>query len=180
MARWKLQTSHYLNTLGGVEWEYSAVQSGKSVRRRFPVPRYLDINDPGDWTLKVGSGLPVEWGGNDDSAGGIIVVCKPGAGSPGDIEFTGDPSPNMLPLDGEAKAISDSFRSRWNFAPSDEGISHSQMLVDAIEDLKETQLNRPPETVKIEGLDTVLAQLAATQKLIADALISQHQPSRRA
>lgn len=170
MARWKLQTSHYLNTLNGTEWEYSAVQGGKAVRRRFPVPRYLDILDPGDWTLKVGNGLPVEWGGNDDSAGGIIVVCQPGKGQPGDIEFVGDPSPNMLPLDDEAKAISDSFRDRWNFAPSDEGISHSQMLVDAIEDLKETQLNRGPETVKIEGLDSVLASLAEGQKLIAQAL----------
>ena len=47
MARWKLMTSHYLNT-PGEEWEYTENDrnTGRPRRIKFPVPRLLDINDP--------------------------------------------------------------------------------------------------------------------------------------
>lgn len=110
MARWKLGTPHTL-WIKGVTWEYKEVDraTGKFVRKTWNVPRPLDPNDPGDWNVQLG---------RDD---GMIVVCLPGKGEPNDFEFyknskydePGQPTPDMEPIDAEAKAISAELQKKW-------------------------------------------------------------------
>jgi len=173
MARWRLMTSHYLNTVVPVEWEYSAVQSGKQIRKRFHVPRYLDINDPGDWTIKVGCGTPVSNGGNDDSAAGLIIVCLEGRGEPNDIAFLGDPTPDMMPLDDEARELSAQFTGLWAYKPDGAEQSYSQTIIDKIDDLKSKVETEQP-VLKIEGLAEMVAMLAASQKTMMEAITHQN------
>ena len=103
MARWRLREKHYLNvrTLPDgtdVVWEQkeTSQQTGRSMRKVYPVPLLLDPDIGSDHNHPLG-----------------IVVCFEGKGAPGDIEFIGDPTPDMEPLDDEAKKISASFKERW-------------------------------------------------------------------
>lgn len=122
MARWKLAVSHYLN-VPGTEWEYSEADrsTGRPVRRKFSVPRLLDIRDPQDWTNK--------WG-NNDNAEGEIIVCHEGKGEPKDVVFIGDPSPDMIPVDDEAIAITNALKPKWEMRPEILPGDYSQSLVD--------------------------------------------------
>ena len=169
MARWKLMTSHYLNLVIPAEWEFSAVQGGKSVRRRFPVPTYLDIRDPGQWTTSFSNGKPTAFGGNNDDAEGEIIVCHKGRGEPSDIAFVGDPTPDMMPIDDEAKAISDSFEAHWSYKPDTAEMSFSQSLVDTLESVL-SKTPEPAKTATDPALLEVLASLAKGQAAIAEAL----------
>lgn len=103
MARWRLAAPHYLNT-PGTGWEYKENNrtTGKPMRKVFPVPQYLNPDDPSDWNIVRGK---------DD---GEIIVCHEGKGDDKDIVFVGDPTPDMIPIDEEAKTISASFAKRWN------------------------------------------------------------------
>lgn len=105
MARWRLTGPHYLN-VPGTEWEYSEItRDGKQSRKRFAVPTYLDPASPP--TMRDPNGR------NDE-----IIVCHVGKGQPNDVEFEGDPSPDMIPLDDEAKAISQRLaESSWKVQP---------------------------------------------------------------
>jgi len=108
MARWKLITSHYLNC-PGTEWEQKEMsrETGKEVRKRYTVPRFLNVDDPGDWTVKYRNDL-------GQVIGGDIVICLAGQGEKGDIEFVGVPTPDMEPLDDGAEEISAGYRDRWS------------------------------------------------------------------
>jgi hypothetical protein len=177
MARWRLMTSHYLNTVTPAEWEYKATQSGKSVRKRFTVPRYLDINDPSDWTVKVGNGAPVAFGGSDDGAAGLIIVCLDGQGAPGDVAFLGDPTPDMMPLDDEARELSGQYTDVWSYKPDNADVSYSQTIIDKIDELKANTEAVAPK-VQIEGLNELVATLIASQKTMMEAIT--HSNARRA
>lgn len=92
MARWKLNGKHYLN-VPGTEWEYKEqdLQTQEEVRHRIPVPRLLDPEDPR--TKK-----------NSD---GLVVVCYEGSKLvASDYIFIGKPTPDMDPIDDEAKELS--------------------------------------------------------------------------
>lgn len=119
--RWKLAQPHYLNS-PGTEWEYQEqVQGpkGKMLRHRYPVPLYLDPRDPADHNFP----------GNANQDGMIIVTNVDPAkdGNPMDIQFLGDPTPDMVPLNDEAQKISDSFASKWQH-PIDGLPANGQML----------------------------------------------------
>lgn len=95
MARWKLMQPHYLNVeqideFEPIEWEYKEQdrETGRMRRKTFPVPMYI----------------PAE------------SFVSNGANSFGDIVFKGDPTPDMLPIDDEAKEISGRFESHWAHA----------------------------------------------------------------
>lgn len=96
MARWRLQQPHYLN-VPGTEWEYKEVDrtSGKQARKVYNVPLYLDPREP-----------------TDHNYPGEIVVAQ-GSTQLKDIIFIGEPTPDMEPLDEEAKKISDSLAPKW-------------------------------------------------------------------
>lgn len=118
MARWRLAAPHYLNTTDKIEWEYveedlhasraasatggrrpGAGGGGGQRRVRYPVPLVLDPRDPADWNYP-----------NDEC---IIVAQVANRAYPHDIIFLGDPTPDMIPLNAEAEAISASFSDRW-------------------------------------------------------------------
>lgn len=172
MARWKLMTSHYLNCADTV-WEYKEVDrnTGRERRKQLPVPRFLDINDPGDWTNRWG-GVGVARGGSSDDDGGEIVVCHEGKGEPRDITFWGDPTPDMMPLDDEAKAISASFAEHWRYKPDTAEISYSQSMVERFEADK-AEIESRPQQVEIPGLAdlvNVMAQSLAQNQALMEKL----------
>lgn len=155
MARWKLATPHYLNVTELIEWEYQEVdrKTNRPVRRKFAVPRYLNPLDPSDWTNR--------WGGGD-SADGEVIVCLPGQGHSTDIEFLGDPTPDMIPVDDEAKALSASFEATWRYKP-DTALpgDYSQSLVDAFQSEMAEVTSKP---VEIPGLVDLVAAIASQTK----------------
>lgn len=159
MARWKLMTSHYLN-VPDEEWEYTENDraTGRPLRRKFKVPRLLDINDPGCWTSK--------WGTQSNEEGEIIV-CLEGRGEPKDIVFTGDPTPDMEPMDDEAKAISLTYAGRWKILPESISGGYSQSLIDQFQiEMAETQ-SKPAEVPGLADLTSAIGKLVEqNQKLI--------------
>lgn len=107
MARWRLMTAHYIRTKAadgspGSEWEYKETDrtTGKQARKVYAVPTLLNPED-----------------GADHNYPGEIVVCYEGKGQHRDIIFLGQPTPEMEPLDDEAKAISDKLRPSWGEHP---------------------------------------------------------------
>jgi len=169
LARWKLINPHYLMTVDPVEWEYSETDrvSGRPVRKKFTVPRYLDPRDPSDWTTR--------WG-NKDNAEGEIIVCLPGKGDKGDVEFLGDPTPEMIPVDDEAKTISAGFADQWRYKPDLEVGTYSQSLVDQFQS-QMAEAESKPATVEVAGLADLVAAMAAQSEAIK-ALV-QSNPARR-
>lgn len=102
MARWSLKDSHYLS-VPGTEWEYkeSDRETGRNARKVYEVPLYLNPKTQGDW--------------NYPSEQLIIVSSKYDPKYPRDLVFTGPPTPDMEPLDGEAQEISQGYidRGEW-------------------------------------------------------------------
>lgn len=101
MARWRLTQSHYLNLVNQDEicsWEYKETDrtTGRTNRKIYKVPCLLD---PGDRTYH---NYP------DD-----IIVAHEGTKFGKDYVFSGEPTPDMEPLDDEAQAISDACRHKW-------------------------------------------------------------------
>ena len=170
MARWKLMNAHYLYTLEPVEWEYSEVDrtSGRPIRKKFHVPRLLDPKDPSDWTTR--------WG-NKDNSEGEIIVCFPDKGERGDIAFRGDPTPDMVPVDDEAKEISASFANHWRYKPDTELGGYSQSLVDKFQS-EMSEVESKPASVQVEGLADLVAVMASQAKATQDLISSLH-PTRR-
>lgn len=161
MARWKLTTSHYLNCKD-TEWEYKEVdqQTGRERRKVIPVPRFLDINDPNDWTNK--------WG-NRDNQTGEIIVCQEGKGAKDDITFYGDPTPDMSPVDDEARAISATFEDHWRYKPETAEISYSQSMIDKFQ-VEVAELKAAPQKVEIEGLSEMVAAMTALTQQNAELM----------
>ena len=160
MARWKLMTAHYLNLIEPTEYEYKeTTRRGDQVRKRYSVPRMLDPLDPKAWNNS--------WGNSSDLEG-EIVVALPGKGSPRDYEFTGDPTPDMIPIDDEAREISASFAQRWSFKPDGEA-SFSQSMVDRFESAM-AEAQAKPAAIEVTGLDKLLETQAQLTSMFAQFL----------
>lgn len=161
MARWKLMTSHYLNVPNEI-WEYQETDrtTGKPVRRQFQVPKLLDVNDPQCWTN--------HWG-NRDNAEGEIIVCHEGKGESRDQPFIGDPTPDMIPLDDEAREISASFENIWKIKPERVAGEYSQSLVDRF-NIEMMELRaRPPEVPGLTDLIGAIKSLVETNQTVRRA-----------
>lgn len=105
MARWKLQVAHYLK-VPGTTWEQVETdrETGRQRRKAYPVPCLLDPKDPSCWTHKPGQGHVLK-GGNSWEEGSIVVAYEGKTDDSRDIIFEGDPTPDMQPLDDEAREI---------------------------------------------------------------------------
>ena len=114
MARWKLTQKHYLNVPGTL-WEYTENDraTGRPKRKQFPVPRFLDPDDTSDWNyidMRDPRGNAID---------GSIVVAWEGSAKEKDLVFEGQPTPDMVPLDDEAKEISSKLKVQ--VSPDQEG-----------------------------------------------------------
>lgn len=143
MARWKLMAAHYLN-VPGEKWEYTENdrKTGRVIRQAFKVPRLLDPTDPTCWTNR--------WGTKDD-AEGEIIVCHEGKGQSTDQIFFGDPTPDMVPLDDEARELSASFEDKWRYKPEVAPQSFSQSLIDKFQLEQAALVAAKP--AQVEGMD---------------------------
>lgn len=169
MARWKLMTPHYLNTVSPNEWEYQETDrtTGRPIRRKFLVPRLLNPLDPGDFTNT--------WG-NRDNQEGEVIVCLPGQGEGRDVEFLGDPTPDMVPVDDEARAISASFENQWRYKPdTDTPGNYSQSIVDQFRAEMSDLQTKPAE---IPGMSDLIAAITAQTAMIGN-LTAAAAPSLR-
>jgi hypothetical protein len=160
MARWKLAAPHYLN-VDGTKWEYHEVSrsTGKAIRTQLPVPAYLDPRDPADFTHKWGHQAQP---GIHSDVEGEIIVCQGHSDDARDVIFIGDPTPDMIPLDDEAKKISASFEPIWRYKPETEiPCTYSQSLVDKFQIAMAEVQTKPAQ---IEGLSELVAGIAAMVK----------------
>jgi len=129
MARFRLLASHYL-VVTGTEWEQKEIDqgTGKEIRRRYKVPRLLHIDDPADWNYPHISPATGKAFGGD-----IIVATEDDPNFPRDIVFVGPPTPEMEPLDDEAREIVAQHRHLWvdpiESLPSN-GQLYSESLID--------------------------------------------------
>lgn len=158
MARWKLVASHYL-TVEGTAWESIEVDqmSGKQIRKRYPVPLQLDIADPTLWNDNIVRNPRGEVLGGD-----IVVAHKDGEHNANDYLFTGNPTPDMFPLDEEAKAASAKLTEGWKMAP-DEELSYGRRLVDRVQE-EQAAIEAKESTVKVEGLSEILGGMSELLK----------------
>ena len=176
MARWKLATSHYLNTVKPVKWRYQETDrsTGENLEKEFIVPRFLDINDPRCWSNRLVAGAQIGGSATNMGAEGEIIVCQPGKGLPGDIEFLGDPTPDMIPMDEESEAISETFKDHWSYKPDGDEPNYSQSIVDRHGEAEHNA------KVEVAGLEQLVAAMDAQSRLMADMLANQtHTPARR-
>lgn len=150
MARWRLVASHYL-TVEGTSWEQVEVDqmSGKQIRKRYPVPLQLSIDDPSLWNDNIIRNPRGEVLGGD-----IVVAYKDKAHAANDYLFTGKPTPDMFPLDDEAKEISAELETEWKMAPDAE-LSYGRRLVDRVQE-EQAAIEAKESTVKIDGLSEIL------------------------
>lgn len=152
-ARWRLTAPHYLNT-GATEWEYKETDrsTGKQVRRVFQVPTYLHPDDPGDWNYR------------QDKDNGEIIVANAENENSRDIIFTGDPTPDMVPLNDEAKAISASFAKKWIHPIESLDRTYGDKLVEGFQSaLAELQTGQA-KAAPVEGMSELLAAMTAMMK----------------
>lgn len=159
MARWRLDTPHYLN-VPGTEWEYKENDraTGKVKRMVVAVPLFLDPKDPGDWNYK-----------EDKDNGMIVVTNKLDSNFSKDIVFVGDPTPEMVPIDEEALALSQSFQKKWAHPIEDLPGQFSQSLISKFQDQMDEMHSKPVTTV-IEGMPEMMATMAAMMKQNQDIL----------
>lgn len=134
MARWRLLKPHYLWTTDN-EWEYQETNrdTGRRAIKRFPVPRYFDPEEPGDWNVR---------------GSGDCIVCHEGKGQNKDHIFTGPPTMDMEPLDGEAELLSAEVRKNYKH-PIDTlpGDFTQSILNDFQRQIDAMALKQPPDKV---------------------------------
>lgn len=174
MARWRLTAPHYLN-VPGTTWEYKEVDrtTGRQRRTQFQVPALLDPNQPADCNYR-----------NGDE--GEIIVCFVGKGEPKDIEFMGEPTPDMMPLDDEAKSISAKFAAKWKHPIESLPGSYADVLLNDLQS-EVAEVQAKGKSQQIDGMSELLAGLATMMKqnqeiigaLIADKSIVAEAKARR-
>lgn len=172
MARWKLLQPHYLN-VPGTEWEYTENdrKTNKPKRFRFPTPLHLNPIDPADWNA----------GDKDD--GYIAVANRQSNEFPNDIIFEGDPTPDMQPLDDEARELSAKFASKWKHPieelPAQGGFSAT--LLTTFQDEVANAMTKSTEAAAAqmgEAMASMAAIMKQNQELIA-LLVAKSAPEAR-
>jgi len=168
MARWRLTAPHYLNGTG-TTWEYRETDraTGKQVRRAFDVPRLVDPQDPGDWTV---TRIPKE--------DGDVIVCDGVNPGPNDLIWKGDPTPDMVPMDEDAEAKSAKFAGRWNHPIDSLPGTYSQSLLDGLQG-EFAKAMAGNKSAAPEGMTELLQAMTAMMQQNAQ-LLAALAPQRRA
>ena len=132
-------------------------QTGRPEVRPVPVPASLEIRT------------------NED---GEIIVCHAGKGDAKDIVFIGDPTPDMLPVDDEAKAISATLKRNGgrslNMAGATIPVVDDKFQVDMDELFKACRDSRPCRPCNMIG-----KLVESNQKIERRALIMDPSPLAR-
>ena len=117
--RWELRAKHYLR-VPGTEWEYEETsrETGKRMKKKFEVPCFLDPDNPGDQT---------------PPGSGVLIVCHEGKGLRTDVVILDPPTPDMEPLDDEARELSDKLRGSWQHPIESLPGNFSQSLIQNFE-----------------------------------------------
>lgn len=165
MARWRLIQKHYLNVVGSTYEYRETTSAGRQVKKAYPVPMFLDPEDPAD------RNYPDE-----------LIVAHEGSGHDKDIIFTGSPTLDMVPLDDEARKISAEMEIKWgqSYVTSDDEAGYTGRLLEELTSTL-TSFNataRPSSP----AADTELAELKGQFKLLMDmntALMAKLQPADR-
>lgn len=169
MARWRLAAPHYLS-VPGTKWEYQETDrtTGRPTRTQFAVPTLLDPSQASDWNYKY----------NQDE--GEIIVCLDGKGEPKDIVFVGEPTPDMVPLDDEAKAISAKMALKWKHPIETLTGPFADRLLDDLQK-QVAEVRSTPSSTKIEGMEELLAAIVQmtkqNQALVESVLASKAEAS---
>lgn len=167
MARWRLAAPHYLNTIPPTTWEYKEIDrsTGKQVRRVYDVPLLMDPDQPGDWNHR-------------DGDMGSIIVCHEGKGEARDQIFVGEPTPDMVPLDEEAKAISASFAKKWKHPiESLEGSFAERLLDDLQKQVADVRAQAPAPQEGMTELLTAMTAMMKQNQQVLDALLQTKAPA---
>jgi hypothetical protein len=182
MARWRLINAHYLK-VQDCFWEQKEIDqfTGKQAVKRYPVPRHLDPKDESDWNYNYKRPDADGEGGEENSVG--IIVCWEGKGRPRDIVFIGDATPDMIPLDKEAREITAKLKSKTGFDPfdnvniGDEATFSNHLLnqtaelfADAQSKTSEATAEVAASTAKLTETMAMLAELTATNTKLLQQL----------
>lgn len=184
MARWKLTEAHYLR-VPGTKWEYTEIDriTGRPKRTPFDVPLLLNPMDIGD--LQVYGQPDPFLGQNGDP---IIVVTNNPNPAGRDVYFTSDVTPGMLPLDDEAKALTEeAAKGKWKpttgIDPEAQNTSYTNKLlsglIDQMTDVKLAAQAAPPAHGLDELLKTMTAMMQQNQQILTMLVDKSSQPERR-
>lgn len=162
MARWRVTAKHYINAKQYGEdttWvrEETNRDTGRAFRRTFTVPLYIDPEDPGCINRNLG----------------FCVVATEGKEMPGDIILLGPPTPDMEPLDDEAKEITKAESVKWkdpiNSLPISIGDDFGNQLLAMLTAQFNTVANQPTNT----SLKTASTDEVAELRRMVEALQAQ-------
>lgn len=175
--RWSLRNAHYLKVIElpdgtKVEWEHKETsrESGRTVRKLFPVPMLLDTRDPSDCNYP-----------------GEIIVTRETEGChclAQDIVFLGDPTPEMEPLNSAAEEISRGLRAKWEHPietlPANGGMSSAeQAFMESMMTQFAKQLGEALPKTNIAVPDTEKEELKARLARL-EALMTEQKPTPEA
>lgn len=163
MARWRVTAKHYLLAKQFGEdttWvrEETNRDTGRAFRRTFSVPLYIDPEDPTCINRNIG----------------YCVVATEGSEMPGDITLLSPCTPDMEPLDDDAKRITAEESKKWkdpiNSLPISIGDDFGNQLLAMLTAQFNNVSNAPSVSLKganTSELDELKAMLAAQQEQIA-------------
>ncbi len=165
MARWKLTAKHYLEALQfgqPSEWQREEinVQTGRAFRKTYPVPMFIDPEDPFCINRTTG----------------FCVIAMEGSAQPGDLECKNfKPTPDMEPLDEEARQLSEAERPHWinpidGLSPTMGEDFANQLLATLQQQMNKSNISLSQQGVNSE-VSNLSALVAAQQKQI-ESLIS--------
>lgn len=166
MARWRVTAKHYINAKQFGEdttWvrEETNRDTGRAFRRTFAVPLYIDPEDP----ICINKNI------------GFCVVATEGKEMPGDIIILGPPTPDMEPLDDEAKEITAKESVKWkdpiNSLPISIGDDFGNQLLAMLTAQFNTVAAAPNTSLKGASngeIDELKKMLAAQQEQITRLL----------
>ena len=108
-----------------------------------------------------------------DNEEGEIIVCHEGKGDASDIVFMGDPTPDMSPVDDEAREISAQWEPRWAFKPETQEGDYSQSLVDRFQsELAEAQA-KPVEIPGLAELTGAIGELVKQNQKVLETSVER-------
>lgn len=152
-ARWRLAAPHYL-AVEGTHWEYSEVDrvTGRPKRTKFNVPLLLDPDNPSDWNIREGD------------SGQIVVTNKEDPAFPRDIVFQGDCTPDMVPLNDEAKKITASYAGKWAHPIESLSTTYADEMLKDLGSKMDEARQKAAGPAQVEGMKELLAAMAQMMK----------------